>query len=299
MVVKIDNFFGVYLLNCVNPKFKGKTYIGFTVNPERRITQHNNGRFKGGAWKTDKKRPWKMVLIIHGFPSNIAALRFEWAWQHPKSSVRLRHVEKKARYEKEFDFQVRVLSEMLNANPWKRFPLTVQWLDQEYRRELCPEPPFHIPIAFGPVSAKTKKHDFDDANNDTDDDDDDGSQDSDENNDDNDDENEYVPLHMRIKISQQNPQKIVHNNSKSTCCLCKKSSNDLVAEEANGFYLSCLDSNCTMISHAKCLAAKFLKETDEDGKYLVPVQGTCPVCSKSLLWGNLLRKYNGFHEHFD
>ncbi|CAN7975010.1 unnamed protein product, partial [Ixodes persulcatus] len=131
--MEVQQFYGCYLLYCTNPKYKGHTYIGFTVDPNRRVKQHNKGLKAGGAWRTSTKGQWDMPLIIHGFPNEISALRFEWAWQHPDKSRRLGHVEKKNRKESRFEFAFRVVSHMLRVGPWTRLPLTVQWLMEEYR----------------------------------------------------------------------------------------------------------------------------------------------------------------------
>ena len=71
--------FYVYLLQCDNC-----TYIGATVNLDRRLRQHNK-EIKGGAKITRSKvvngKTWSRLLYISGFPTWNAALQFEWKWK--------------------------------------------------------------------------------------------------------------------------------------------------------------------------------------------------------------------------
>lgn len=58
-------------------------YIGYTVNYNRRIRQHN-GIIKGGAYYTKNRGPWEFLAILH-CPNwnNIRGLQTEWLLKHP------------------------------------------------------------------------------------------------------------------------------------------------------------------------------------------------------------------------
>lgn len=151
------HFYGVYLLcsQSPEPRYRGKCYVGFTVNPKRRIKQHNRGCDFGGARKTSKKGPWQMVMIVHGFPNNIAALQFEWAWQQPTLSTRLKifpELKRKLPKESHFDYNFRILTRMLGVGPWHRLPLTIRWLEVQYERSFALPLPEHMQIVSGSVA---------------------------------------------------------------------------------------------------------------------------------------------------
>ena len=71
----------VYLLISTN----GNSYVGATVDLDRRLRQHNK-EIKGGAHATGVKvakgETWTRAAHVSGFPDWQAALQFEWRWKH-------------------------------------------------------------------------------------------------------------------------------------------------------------------------------------------------------------------------
>lgn len=121
-----------------------------------------------------------MVLIIHGFlddiaalkvrrvindkwqsiqlprkgnyPSSVLLLQFEWAWQHPERSRHLRNCSTtKKPHEQTFLFNLRVLAEMLSVGPWNRLPLTIQWLVPSFEK---PFPVSNLPGIINSILCK-------------------------------------------------------------------------------------------------------------------------------------------------
>jgi structure-specific endonuclease subunit SLX1 len=62
------------------------TYIGATVNPDKRLAQHNR-ELSGGAKATGVRGggvrggEWYRVCYVSGFLDNHQALSFEWHWK--------------------------------------------------------------------------------------------------------------------------------------------------------------------------------------------------------------------------
>jgi len=81
----------VYLLKST---VSNKTYIGYSIDPCQRLKKHN-GLLSGGAKKTQKGRPWELVLYITGFEYERTALQYEFCIQRTKKYKRTTGVRNK------------------------------------------------------------------------------------------------------------------------------------------------------------------------------------------------------------
>lgn len=271
-------------------------YIGSTPHPARRTAQHN-GKAKGGAVRTSKAslRPWQMVCIVAGFPSNIAALQFEWAWHNAhltkhiapeertsQPTVRTKTNTKTGKKRKRpgrprkslFD-HLSNLHLLLKAPYFAHMPLHLRffneavhasWLAWMARVGEPLDPAFQVlldlPQADGEVlstqvSTRTKKADLIGK----------GGIDG------------IDPTYARLQAAVLTLKNEI-DGKLLKCYICKKA-----IRPALDLFNICLGQNCTCISHIACLSAHFTKETN----LIVPKDGRCPKCSSNQDWSDLMK----------
>ena len=102
--------FYVYFIESSN----GSTYIGATVDLDKRIRQHNK-EIKGGATATSLKvnngEMWNYICYVENFPTWNEALKFEWRWKQIS-----RQIQKLKPREKPIDRRLEALKQLLNLD---------------------------------------------------------------------------------------------------------------------------------------------------------------------------------------
>lgn len=109
----------VYILERVGGKnVRGRrTYVGKTNNPGRRLAQHLG--IKTGGARATRGFKWKMKYLFGGFPTNSAALQFEYTFKRKYKSKELGMVMSRSEAIQHVNRQM----ELMRANPvsptWK------------------------------------------------------------------------------------------------------------------------------------------------------------------------------------
>ena len=113
----------VYLLISTN----GNSYVGATVDLERRLRQHNK-EIKGGAHATGIKvsqgETWIRAAHVSGFPNWQSALQFEWRWKQisRKLSLKMNPLERRIMALKQLLALERPTSKAMAYSEWPSPP---------------------------------------------------------------------------------------------------------------------------------------------------------------------------------
>ncbi|KAF4620764.1 hypothetical protein D9613_000533 [Agrocybe pediades] len=265
-------FYACYLLKSLQP---GSTavYIGSTPSPPRRIRQHN-GELTQGARKTKAKRPWEMQMIVHGFPSRLAALKFEWAWQHPQKSRYMRDKDGPLfpRASRKLKKNISIVRTMVCTNPFNTWPLHVKLFTEEAvngweaacKVKNCPAlpPGFTYSIELEGVNGQSGHSgsgrqgpiDVEDT--------------------------EFTSAILEKSAALLSSGRALH------CSVC----NEPIENYSTDFLSNalCPSHRCNAVSHLRCLAEHFMKERPETGT-IVPRGGHCKTCGDYTLWGDVIR----------
>ncbi|TQW02071.1 GIY-YIG catalytic domain-containing protein [Cordyceps javanica] len=277
-------------------------YIGSTPNPPRRLKQHN-GETKGGAARTarDRLRPWEMVALVSGFPSSIAALKFEWALANPHLSL---HIPDDARLQA---VPTRKTKTKRNGRPrrpplsmrsvmshihlltgvpsFARWPLTLHLFAEEARRAWAARlrdaaaaeeegRPAAAAAAARP-GLRVRTDLVDDTTGIL------GAHDEPAG-------IHALPLdHAPVRDHVQKARDVVAARREGRCVHC-----DEALVSGQGLHAMCPNGDCVAMGHLDCWSRHALagEEADAGADAVLPRACSCPSCGGSVRWDDLVRE---------
>lgn len=295
----IPAFYCCYLLrSTVRPS---SLYVGSTPHPARRLAQHN-GMVKGGAVRTSRLalRPWEMTCIVAGFPSKIAALQFEWAWQNAhltrhipanerisfpttrtKTSSRTGNIIKRpGRPRTSMIDKLSNLHLLLRVPYFRRWPLELRFfnpqayqvwqnwcqrvdtqIDSGVKVLLDPSQPAEDIEEISSAQRPSKRRKVDLVGKG-------GVEGVD---------HTYARFHDVLEKAQF----IFDDSDEHTCDVCRKT-----VRPKQDLLITCPHGHCMSVSHVTCLSERFLRE--DPSTDLVPKAGPCPSCDRSINWADAM-----------
>ncbi|KIW99264.1 uncharacterized protein Z519_00927 [Cladophialophora bantiana CBS 173.52] len=303
----IPAFYCCYLLR--STVRHSSLYIGSSPDPARRLAQHN-GRVKGGAIRTSRAslRPWEMACIVAGFPSNVAALQFEWAWQNshltrhisPEQRISFATIRTKTsrtgkttnrpgRPRASLIDRLSNLHLLLRAPYFSKWPLEVRFFSEDAYRswstwcgrvdtQIRPEIQVHFDPP-GPGTQQLEEEEFTSA--------------------------QPQPIQRRKKKADsigrggvdgvdptytrlqgvfEKSQFLLDEGDNQQCSVCAE-----IIDLRKSLFVICHTHNCQAISHIRCLADVSRNKT-QSASSIVPGSATCPKCRQEHAWLALMQQ---------
>ncbi|KAH6893049.1 hypothetical protein B0T10DRAFT_264703 [Thelonectria olida] len=280
LVRPIPALYTVYVLR--STMRHASIYIGSTPNPPRRLKQHN-GLAPGGAVRTARAtlRPWEMIIIVTGFPSMVAALKFEWALTNPHTSLHIptesrittsTHKQKRRGVRRKpihsLKSVVANLHLLLNVQSFVRWPLALHFLVKEAHRaweirlkainepprsnmkvftDFPPQEPIQTPSQV-PRGIHALPLD-------------------------------YAPMRAYIEKAHD----AVLFEREGNCVHCHEE-----LKTGKGLYPMCPNKGCEAMGHLDCWG-KHALANEEDGP-LIPMECKCPSCGGEVIWGEMIKE---------
>ena len=243
-----------------------------------------------------------MACIVAGFPSNIAALQFEWAWQNAHLTRHIPHDERisfattrtktspktgrtrrrPGRPKSSLTDKLSNLHLLLRVPYFSKWPLELRFFSEDvfqFWKTWCQRVDVQIPSGIkiwldepkqdhDPVSkidfeTTGKRRKLDVIGK--------GGVDG------------VDPTYNPLRPVLEKGQCLLEVDENLTCRLCKQK-----VDPRQDLVTGCPHANCQSFHHMTCLSSHFLRV--EESSSMIPANGRCPCCKAHLSWAELMKE---------